>query len=376
MFELLAAINGGIAAAYVVIGAWIIPQLRLRHWATLSGAAFFITCALTHVELAIHGLVFRPEWMVDAHMWVVHVAQLVVDWAFIVAMAPWRRAAPSALARKIEDFLARRGAPLTDRERHFVDALVRAGSAQDVTVEELHAAVEALAEHKEVERQKDDFIAFASHELRTPAAVMYGAAATLLHRDDDLAPEQRKQLIAALAENGERLNRLIDQVLDISQHQTGKAIVTPQALRLRDVVARVVGDDGVELDIPSDLVARADEQALERVIGNLVANARRYGADPITVSAYRDNGHVVVAVEDRGDGIPAEFVPVLFSRFTRSKESSAGQPPGSGLGLAIAAAYAKAQGAELRYQPAEPHGARFELTLGVADDGSSVRDEL
>lgn len=363
MFEVMAIVNVGVAAAYVVIGAVVIPQLRLRPFARFAGIGFFLTCALTHVELAAHVVTTRASWLVSPHMWAIHLIQLVVDWAFIVAMAPWRGPARSTLARRLEEFVRSDGPRLTPEERRLVDAVVRAGTTHHVTVEEIHAAVEAFAEQKRTEERKDDFVAYASHELRTPAAVVYGAVRTLLERDD-LTEEQRRSLMGALDEQSGRLRRLIDQMLDLSRYERGDLLVEPRPLPLRPALEPIAAEAGARLDVPDDLVARADPAALERVVGNLVANARRYGAPPITVSAERANGRVVVAVEDRGEGVPAEFVPLLFRRFTRSH--AAEQPQGAGLGLAIASAYAKAQGGELRYVPAEPTGARFELTLDPA----------
>ena len=367
MFELFAAVNVAIAGAYVVIGAVIIPQLRLRRVAILLGAGFFLTCALTHVEMALHAVLEQPSWLVAPHMWAVHVAQVVVDWGFILAMAPWRGRAQSTLARRIEGYLAD-DAALTREERELVQAVVRAGTTHEVTLEEVHRAVEAFAAQKRLEQRKDEFVAYASHELRTPAAVVYGASKTLVERGDALSPEQRRELLDALAEQGERLKRLIDQLLDLSAYETGKLSVDLRPLRLRETLAKLVEDKRVRIDVPADLIARADEQALERVVSNLVANACRYGEAPVTVSAEQQNGRVVVAVEDQGSGVPPEFVPSLFARFTRGHAGE--HPEGAGLGLAIAAAYAKAQGAELRYVPAKPRGARFEFALAAAETGA------
>lgn len=362
MFELMAVVNFGVAIAYVVIGAVVIPQLRLRPFAAVTGAGFFLTCALTHAELGAHALTTRADWLVSWHMWGIHVTQLLVDWGFIAAMAPWRGPARSNLARKLERFIESDDSRLTPEEHRLVEAVVRAGTTHTVTVEEIEQAVEAFAAQKRLEQRKDEFVAYASHELRTPAAVVYGATQTLLERDD-LPEAQRRELVLAAAEQSDRLRRLIDQLLDLSRFESGDLHLDLKPVRLQPVLEQIAGDD-VRVEVSADVVARADEGALERVVGNLVANARRYGEPPVTVSAAREQGRVVVAVEDRGEGVPADFVPALFTRFTRLRPDR--YPGGAGLGLAIAAAYAKAQGGQLRYVPAEPSGARFELTLEQA----------
>jgi signal transduction histidine kinase len=107
----------------------------------------------------------------------------------------------------------------------------------------------------------------------------------------------------------------------------------------------------------------ADPTAFDRIVSNLIVNALRYGALPIRIVAAQPDRHFRLAVEDSGDGVPAEFVPQLFERFTRSAASRAKRTEGAGLGLAIARSYAHAQGGELLYTDADPHGARFELVL-------------
>jgi signal transduction histidine kinase len=101
---------------------------------------------------------------------------------------------------------------------------------------------------------------------------------------------------------------------------------------------------------------------LDRVIGNLITNAFRYGQPPVIVSAERTDRHLRISVEDRGRGVEPEFVPDLFERFSRSDGSRA-SAVGTGLGLAIARSYARAHGGDLMYEDAAPSGARFKLVL-------------
>ena len=117
---------------------------------------------------------------------------------------------------------------------------------------------------------------------------------------------------------------------------------------------------GIEAD--AALEAELDVDALERIVSNLLLNACRYGEPPVVVRAGHEDGVLRVIVQDKGPGVPEEFVPQLFDRFARSA-SSADAVTGTGLGLAIARAYARAHSGEVRYRPAAPHGAAFELTL-------------
>ena len=108
-----------------------------------------------------------------------------------------------------------------------------------------------------------------------------------------------------------------------------------------------------------------DAHAFDRIVSNLLANARRHGAPPVHVTAQRMNGELWVTVEDRGEGISADFVGSLFDRFTRG---ATGSSEGAGLGLSIAQTYARAHGGTLRYEPADPHGARFRLVLPAGEE--------
>jgi signal transduction histidine kinase len=138
--------------------------------------------------------------------------------------------------------------------------------------------------------------------------------------------------------------------------------------RLEELILMVAGDRTGEimLDVDPNLEALADSTAFDRIVSNLIVNALRYGAAPITVAAAQPDRRFRLSVEDRGDGVPAEFVPQLFERFTRSEGSRAKREEGAGLGLAIARSYAQAHGGELLYSTCEPHGARFELVLPAA----------
>jgi signal transduction histidine kinase len=104
-----------------------------------------------------------------------------------------------------------------------------------------------------------------------------------------------------------------------------------------------------------------DADALERIVSNLVVNACRYGEPPVVVRAVQAAGELHVVVEDSGPGVPVDFVPQLFDRFARAPTTSAVN--GTGLGLAIAQAYARAHRGDVRYRPAAPRGAAFEITL-------------
>jgi signal transduction histidine kinase len=242
-----------------------------------------------------------------------------------------------------------------------------------IVAERVAIAIERAQLHEELiqlDQLKLNFVAIASHELRTPATSVYGVLRTLADRGPELNEELRDELLRVGVEQGERLRRLLEELLDLSRLDARAINVEPRPVVLKSVLADVVRGspataDAVELDIPDDLAAVVDPLVLERVVSNLVANAARYGAPPIRISAQQRDRHLRVAVEDCGPGVPKELEGRIFDRFARG-----GGEAGHGLGLAIARAYAQAHGGDLVHDP-RPGGARFELLIPQERNGLS-----
>jgi signal transduction histidine kinase len=246
----------------------------------------------------------------------------------------------------------------------------RAFTSDDVELLELVAARVALAIerarlHEEtvaLDQLKANFVAIASHELRTPATGVYGVLATLAHHGDELAPQLREELLRTGLEQGERLRRLLEELLDLSRLDSKVIRVDPTPVLVRTVVeeiAREAVPKGMPLtvDVPKDLAAVVDRLVLDRVLSNLLINASRYGEPPVRVTAEQRDRHLRIAVSDEGPGVPEELRPRLFDRFARGDDAG-----GSGLGLSIARSYARAHGGDIFYDESAP-GARFELIL-------------
>ena len=246
--------------------------------------------------------------------------------------------------------------------RHF--------SSEDTELLQLVAERAALAIEKarlhrdlvQVDELRANFVAFASHELRTPATSVIGVLTTLHGRGDQLREEERRQLIEVGHEQGTRLGRLLEQLLDLSRLDARAIALKPRPLVLRALLSETVSryaidPDAVRVDVPEDLAVVADPLAIERVVSNLLGNAERHGRPPVVVAAERRDGRVLISVEDSGTGIPEQIQPQMFERFGRGDD-----PRGIGLGLTIARAYARAHGGDLVYQPQAPH-TRFELVL-------------
>jgi signal transduction histidine kinase len=225
-------------------------------------------------------------------------------------------------------------------------------------------AIERAQLHEQLlllDRLRANFVAIASHELRTPAASVYGAIVTLSERGEDLPAETAKQLLQIAREQAERLTRLLEQLFDLSRLDARRIRIEPKPIVLHSVlekIARETVPTGIplQLDVPRDLATVADPVALDRIVSNLVGNAVRHGAPPIVLAAEQRDTHLRIAVTDHGGGVPDELRHRLFERFESGPDAH-----GSGLGLAIARAYAQAHGGDLVYHhDATP---RFEFVL-------------
>jgi signal transduction histidine kinase len=273
------------------------------------------------------------------------------------------------------------GAPLMSHDKvlgviHVGTLAPREFTRDDVELLELVAqrvaqGLERALVHEQlvhVEELQRRFVALASHELRTPAAAVYGAAATIRHRRDQLTPEQVDQLVDVLFFQSERLARLTEQLLDLSRLDASRVPIQVAPTDVRTQLEALVRSldaaepRQVELAVPPSLTILTDRDALDQIVTNLLVNAFRYGAAPVRVEAQAQDTHFRLAVEDSGAGIPPGFEDRLFERFQRGD----GGRSGAGLGLSIARLYAHALGGELSYVPGRPHGARFELVLPLS----------
>jgi signal transduction histidine kinase len=238
----------------------------------------------------------------------------------------------------------------------------------EVVAQRAAVAIDRSLAHEQVVRLthlQRDFVALAAHELRTPATTVYGLAATLARRELPRATEA--ELIETLYGQAERMSRLVEQLLDMSRLDAASIEVRPELLTLRLELEEIVRtsapgrEQDVLVETPQTERVVADRAVLERVVGNLVTNALRYGEPPVSVVGKQTDTHLRITVADRGEGIDPQFVPQLFDRFQRSDRSRQRQT-GAGLGLAIARAYARAHGGDLLYHP-DDGGALFELVL-------------
>lgn len=307
--------------------------------------------------LAAHGLAFVGDARSDPALPDQAVRELGITSAFALPL--------SSEGRPIGFLGGDRGGERFELDATEIGLLTTIGSVAAAVMEK-----EILREElRRLDQAKTQFVALASHELRTPIQTVYGILATLHLRGGDLTDEQLVELRETAFGQALRLRRLTEQLLDLSKIDAAAITVAPEPTRVRRAVEEIVllvaehRAPEVEVQIASELEAPLDPTAFDRIVSNLVANALRYGRMPVRIAAEQSDRHLRVRVEDHGPGVSPEFVPQLFERFTRSENAARGG--GSGLGLSIARAYARAHGGDLLYHDGE-QGACFEIVLPIA----------
>ena len=210
---------------------------------------------------------------------------------------------------------------------------------------------------RRLEAVRRDFVANVSHELRTPLTIVGGFAETLA--DDDVPFDTRRQFVERILGNTRRMQRIVDDLLDLSRIESGGWVPHPTAIDLRVIAGDVIAAarDGAEkkgLRLVPDLApdastVLADATALRQVLGNLVDNAVRHTATgEVVLFARRHERGVVLGVRDTGVGIAPEHLPRIFERFYRVDPARSREEGGTGLGLAIVKHLVEAHGGRVR----------------------------
>jgi len=239
-------------------------------------------------------------------------------------------------------------------------------------------AVQDLTTRRRLETIRRDFVANVSHELKTPLTVIAGFAETL--RDRELPTDNRERFLDTIEANTRRMQRIVDDLLDLSRYESGSwrpnVVSNDLAGVVSDVftsVARAADAKHLTLGFQASPDAQrvdADPTALRQVLGNLIENAVRHTArGGVTVSAEAPpRGGTTLRVRDTGSGIPTEHLGRIFERFYRVDAGRAREEGGTGLGLAIVRHLVEAHGGSVRAESVVGQG----TTITVHFPASSV----
>lgn len=230
---------------------------------------------------------------------------------------------------------------------------------------------------EEVGKMKDDFISMASHELKSPLGIIRGYVETLedsirsKHLDDTLAEE--RQFLANISSSAERLNALVEDLLNVSRLEQDRLPIKSGPLPLQPLLDALASEfsmaaekKGLELILHpyEDVTVMADADRVRQILINLLSNAVKYTPKgKVEVSVKEKDGAVIVTVADTGLGISAENLKNLFAKFYRVKNDATKNISGTGLGLWISREIARRMEGDLTVESIEGVGSHFTLTL-------------
>jgi signal transduction histidine kinase len=253
-----------------------------------------------------------------------------------------------------------------------ISAQIAADNALARQAAELSAQNEQL---RELDRRKDEFVALVSHELRTPLTSIIGYIELL--RDERATGMDADHFAGVIQRNAERLLHLVDDLLFLSQMQSGKLTLEVCDTQLADVAAEAVQEmrpdaerKNVELTLSAavDPHLVVDPARMAQLLGNLISNAvkftRKDGKVEVTLTVEGDEA--VLSVADSGIGIPAADQERIFERFFRTEAATRRMIPGSGLGLTISKAIVEAHQGTIVVRSDEEHGSTFVVRLPLA----------
>ncbi len=239
------------------------------------------------------------------------------------------------------------------------------------------AILRDVTSRRELERQKDEFLANVSHDLRTPLAGIKASIGVVLANEPPGTPEPLHRLLVNIDSASDRMAKLIGDLLELARLQAGRIQLRPDRCDLRALALRVVAaieplarerGQRVTVDVPAQPVPIvADAERLERALLNLLGNAYTYGRSGGTVclTLARREGEALFAVQDDGPGIPRADQRHIFERFYRGESDATRPGQGSGLGLTIARAMVELHGGRIWVESVPGSGATFWISLPI-----------
>lgn len=258
-----------------------------------------------------------------------------------------------------------------------IPVLVQASPLRDAQGQVARVVVvyQDMTRLRQAEQLKDDFLSLVSHEFRTPLTAIHGGARMLAGQGDQLDEETRRELLADVAIESERLERMLGNMLSLAAIQAGRLEAATEPVLVARLARQVAAEVGraaprhrFVVEVPPEVPpAEGDPELLAQVLRNLFENAIKYSPDggEIRTVARRNGETVEIAVEDEGIGIAPEHVEEVFLRFRRP-----GADPtvrGMGLGLYLSRLLVEAQGGTIRAASAGPgRGATFTVALPIA----------
>jgi two-component system sensor histidine kinase MtrB len=336
------------------------PRLVIGGLAPGGGPAFYFVRDVSAIQDAIDQL----------RLAVLGVSALLVLAALLTArilargiLAPVEEAGAAADRIERGDLLAR--VPVTSHDEFgtWADRFNRMADTLSETIRRLERA----------QHQNRRFVADVSHELRTPLTALV-AEASIVRQHLDALPPESKRAGELLVNDIDRLRTLVEELMELSRFDADAEQVALEPVDLGKLVetVRASRSPKARFSAPEPrIVVEADPRRLERIVANFLDNAKEHAGDKdVEIAIERKADDIVIAVSDRGPGVPADRLEMIFDRFTKIDPSRSGGS--SGLGLAIAAEHAALMNGYLQAMNREGGGLRLELVL-PADVAGSLR---
>lgn len=241
----------------------------------------------------------------------------------------------------------------------------------DGTVATLAVGIRRADTRLDLERRRSDLISTASHELRSPLTSVRGFTKTLLARWDRFDDATRRQMVATIDEDADRVTRLLTELLDVSRIDAGRLPLRRRIVTLPDIVEPLARrftlehhDRSLVVDLPGDLPDLVvDPDRIAQVFVNLLDNAIKHGRGDVRISARADGDVVRCTVADAGGAIPDSQLGQLFDKYYRPKNA---RTSGSGLGLYICRGIVTTHGGQIWASSSPDEGTEFAFTLPTA----------
>lgn len=252
-----------------------------------------------------------------------------------------------------------------------------------MALERVMLAKEAQEERLKAEAQnvRNAFLSSISHDLRSPLAVVAGAASTLLEKEASLDRAARLELLHTIHEETDRLERIIRNVLNLTRLESGAITVCKEWQPLEEIIGVVLNrfsdrfrERPLELKIPPDLpLIPFDTLLMEQVLANLTENASRHTptGTPVEITVTPQKSAVMIEIADRGPGIPANEEDAIFGKFTRGTQTRMG----AGIGLSICRVIIEAHGGRIWAENRPGGGAAFKFVIPVEGTPPSMIPE-
>jgi len=287
----------------------------------------------------------------------------------VARVGPFDTGRPSISVPASEDLLLVAHGPTLFAEDRRVLARLAATAARAWEGHELTEQAARAEALEAVDRARSALLAAVGHDLRTPLAGIKASVSSLRQEDVNWTADEQHELLQAIEQGADRLDGLIANLLDMSRLEAGAVTVRSAPVALDEVVARAllhVASSEVTIDIPDDLpLILSDAGLLERVVANVVDNARRYATRAVQIAARQVDDRLELAVIDDGPGVRERDWSSIFTPFRRLDDRSTDS--GVGLGLAIARGFSEAIGARLQPSHSPSGGLTMTISLPLAD---------